>query len=243
MRRRILVLIAAVLGLLAVAHVFYWYAPRERPGSPTAGDPTAAVYASETLPLRLWIPYPHQNLAALRREAPQGLASILRLLGVRLPTLRRFGPFEIPPSRAVAIASDTRGDRFVAVAAVYPTVRWISRAAGRLARNPWLTGGTVESGGRPLRVGWSGGFWWVTSDPEIEIEPLLATSEPFESLPASLAWLRTSRDLGPLPAGTYRLSGPASAPALRFRDEAGNETTVLDLGGDGSRLEIRLPAR
>ncbi len=243
MRRRwTILLLLLALTAAGVAHFLYWYAPRERLGAPGAGDPTAAIFANSTLPVRLWIPYPHQNLAALRRDAPRGLTSTLQLLGVRTPQLRRFGPFEMPPSRSIVVASGPRGEDMIVVAEVYPSIRWVARAAGGIAGNPWLAGGDVESGGRKLRVGWTRGLWWVASDPEVDIEALLAELPPEPTVPAALAFVRTDRELGPLPAGDYRIAGPLSGPSLVFRDGAGQDTTVLDLGGDGSRLEIRLPS-
>lgn len=244
MRRRwsAILLVLAALGA-AAAHLLYWYAPRERAGAPGPDDPTAAIFAHAQVPVRLWIPYPHQNLAELRRKAPQGLASTLRLFGIRPPEMRRFGPFEMPPSRSIVVAAGSRGEDVLAVAAVYPSIRWIARAAGKVAGNPWLAGGEVESGGRPLRVGWTNGLWWVTSDPDLDVASLLAEPAPVSTAPPGVAFVRSDRGLGPLPAGDYRIAGPLSAPRLVYRDDAGEETTVLDLGGDGSRLEIRLPRR
>jgi hypothetical protein len=245
MRRRWIVLVLVLLALVAgAAHVRYWYAPRERPAAPGAGEAATAVFAASPLPIRLWIPYPHQNLAQLRRRGPAGVMATLRLFGVELPRLPGFGPFDVPPASAVAVASDARGDRFLAVAQVYPSIAALARAAGRVAGNPWLKGGEVESGGRRLRIGWAeGNVWWVTTEDTADLNAALAAGGTAEGLPAGLAWLRARRDLGPLPAGDYRLAGPADAPRLIFRDAAGVETPVLDLGGDGSRLEIRLPAR
>ncbi len=246
MRRRSIALLVGCLALAgAAAHLRFWYGPRERPAAPAAGEAATAVFTASPLPFRLWIPYPHQNLAQLRRRGPAGVMATLRLLGVELPRLPRFGPFEVPPSAAIAVASDARGERFLAVAQVYPSISGIARAAGRVAGNPWLAGGEVESGGRRLRVGWAkGNVWWVTTEDAADLEAALAsTGSVPEGFPAGLAWLRAARDLGPLPAGDYRLAGPANAPKLVFRDPAGVETPVLDLAGDGSKLEIRLPAR
>src|SRR6185436_16356134 len=131
------VVMAVLLAVGAAAHVRYWYLPRERSASPAAGS-AAAAWSGAPLPLRVWIPYPHQNLAVLRRAAPAGLGSLLRLFGVKIPQLPRFGPFDVPPSSAIAVASDSRGEHFIALAEVYPAVALVARAAGRVAANPWL---------------------------------------------------------------------------------------------------------
>jgi len=62
MRRWTWVVMAVLLAVGAAAHVRYWYLPRERSASPAAGS-AAAVWSGAPLPLRVWIPYPHQNLA------------------------------------------------------------------------------------------------------------------------------------------------------------------------------------
>jgi hypothetical protein len=228
--------------MLAVGgHLWTWYLPRERPGAPSTGA-AAAVFVGAALPYRIWIPYPHQNLARLRREVPSGVGAALRLFGVKTPRLPRFGPFDVPPASAVAVASDARGDRLIVAAQVYPAISVVARAAGVLAANPWLAGGEVETGGKRLRVGWArGNVWWATSENVAEVQRLLAGPVAQPALPPGLAWLRSDEELGPLPAGDYRLAGPARTPALIFRDAAGAETLVLDLTGDGTRLEIRLP--
>jgi len=242
MRRPILWLAVAVAGLAVAVHLWYWYAPRERPGAPSTGA-AAALFAASPLPYRLWIPYPHQNLARLRRDVPAGVGAALRLFGVKAPRLQRFGPFDVPPSSAIALASDARGDQWVVVAQVYPAIALIARAAGSVAGNPWLAGGEVESGGKGLRVGWApGGVWWVSSEGSAEATEIIGRPVESSGLPAGLAWLRSGKGLGPLPPGDYRLNGPASAPKLVFRGPDGVETDVLDLAGDGARLEIRLPA-
>jgi hypothetical protein len=242
MKRALLLLAVAVAALALSVHLWYWYAPRERPGAPSSGA-AAALFTGSPLPYRLWIPYPHQNLARLRRDVPAGVGAAIRLFGIKPPRLQRFGPFDVPPSSAIALASDSRGEHWVVAAQVYPAIAAIARAAGSVAGNPWLSGGDVESGGKPLHVGWaSGGVWWVSSEDPGEATALFG--RPFDSpgLPAGIAWLRSGKSLGPLPAGDYRLNGPASAPKLVFRDREGVETEVLDLAGDGARLEIRLPA-
>lgn len=242
MRRPILLLAVAVAGLGLAVHLWYWYAPRERPGAPSTGA-AAALFTGSPLSYRLWIPYPHQNLARLRRDVPAGVGAALRLFGVKAPRLQRFGPFDVPPSSAIALASDARGEHWVVAAQVYPAIAVIARAAGSVAGNPWLSGGEVESGGKELRVGWAaGGVWWVSTEDPAETTALLGRPVDPPRLPAGLAWLRSGKSLGPLPPGDFRLNGPASAPKLVFRDRDGAETDVLDLAGDGARLEIRLPA-
>jgi hypothetical protein len=243
MRRWTWVVMAVLLAVGAAAHVRYWYLPRERSASPAAGS-AAAVWSGAPLPLRVWIPYPHQNLAVLRRAAPAGLGSLLRLFGVKIPELPRFGPFDVPPSAAVAVASDSRGEHFVALAEVYPAIALIARAAGRVADNPWLRGGEVRDGERRLRIGWHpGNVWWVTTEDPDAVDLMLESAAPLDALPPGLAWFRSERPLSLLPAGDYRLEAPVSSPKLIYRDPRGQETTVLDLGGDGTHLDIRLPAQ
>ena len=205
-RRLGVVLVLAVLAA-ATAHIAYWYAPRERPGRPDPSDLPARLLAAGPLPIRLWIPYPHQNLAALERAASDAgstIAVLVAVAGVQRADLPRFGPFRVPPSRELCVASDARGREVIAVARVYPGLAALARLAGRLAGNPWLAGGEVEMNGRPARVGWAGGgIWWVAStpgfDPAALGDPRGLPDEP------ALAIVRLESSVSLFPEGWYRL--------------------------------------
>ena len=57
-----------LLGLALLGHWYFWYAPRARTGSPDDSASTTQLFLSaDEVPLRLWIPFPHQNLGALER--------------------------------------------------------------------------------------------------------------------------------------------------------------------------------
>ena len=194
-------------GLLAVAllgHWYYWYAPRARAGSPGDGDWTAGVFlGADDLPIRLWIPFPHQNLAALEGAVSdlQGLSAVSSyLLAEDLLSLPSFGPFRMPPARDLVIAGTPQGDRIVVGATVYPLVARLARAAGRLAGNPWLSGGSVELQGRTVEVEWRDGVWLAAQGPVSEGDPsLLPALEPAHAL------FSLGQPLGPVPGGHYRL--------------------------------------
>ncbi len=217
----------------AAAHLAYWYAPRERPGTPQSADLPARLLAAGPLPIRLWIPYPHQNLAALDRAASDGgstVAALLAAAGVRRAAMPRFGPFRVPPARELCVASDERGRSVIAVARVYPGLAAVARLAGRLAGNPWLAGGEVELDGRPARVGWAGrGVWWLSNergfDPARLDRPTGLPTEP------ALAIVRLDSGDWILPVGWYRLA------------RRGGELEVLGEGGARLRLRGGAPPR
>lgn len=222
----------ALIALAAAGaiHVFYWYAPRERPAAPAPGDLPARLLAAGSLPIRLWIPYPHQNLALLDRAAadPRStIAALVAVAGVRRARLPRFGPFRVPPSREICIASDARGRRIIAVARVYPGLAALARLAGRLAGNPWLAGGEVELDGRPARAGWAGrGVWWVATEADFDPSALSAGGDlPQEP---ALAVVRLEDSMVLLPKGWYRLER-----------RGGTLQVVTD---DGRELRLRLGA-
>jgi hypothetical protein len=219
------------LATAGAAHVLYWYAPRERPAAPAPGDLPARLLAAGPLPIRLWVPYPHQNLAVLDRAAadPRStIAALVTVAGVRRARLPRFGPFRVPPSREICIASDTRGRRVVAVARVYPGLAALARLAGRMAGNPWLAGGEVELDGRPARTGWAGrGLWWVSNEPGFD-PARLAPAHGLPSQPA-LAIVRLDAAVSLLPSGWFR---------LERRD---GELRVFMDGGRELRLRLGMP--
>ena len=134
----------------------YQYAPRERPAMPDQDGLPARLLASRAFETCFWVPYPHQNVGALARAVedwPAWLAALARTADLPPPDLPSFGPFAVPPSSEVTACSDSGGDRLLVAAEVYPSIALIAKLAGRLAGNPWLSGGVVERGGRRARRG------------------------------------------------------------------------------------------
>lgn len=229
--------LAAVLLLAgATAHVLYWYWPRERPGLPLAGSGPAELLAAEGYDAVLWLPHPHQNLATLARAVPElgeTVAAASRLSGGRGEKVAAFGPFVAPPSRELAVAFDLAGGRVAAAARVYPLIAVLAKLAGRLAGNPWLSGGEVESGGRKLLVSWQGSLWQVRTVGEAT--PSQAAGAGSGALAGlgsgpALAVLRLARPHRGLPPGTYALD----------RQEQG--LLLSDRSGWTPPLELRLEA-
>ncbi len=207
---------AVLLVVLAFGgHVGYHYLPRARPGVPASASPVAALLDDADFPAAVWVPYPHQNLVHLRESFGAGqesMRAIARLAGLPSPGLPTFGPLALPPSSEIAVASDDTGERFVVVAQVYPTVAAFAKLAGRLAGNPWLSGGEIVVEGRPAEVAWEGNRWTVASsglvagaapaDGATPARPGPAASEPAAP---GLIWIRIRQAVDPLPAGLYRL--------------------------------------
>lgn len=203
-RRRLAVLAVA---LAVAAHVVYWYAPRARAATPSAR--AAAALAAPGARLTVWIPFPHQNLGAVDDRLATLEARLAGLTGAgeeRIAELPRFGPFAVPPARELVLSVAADGARSAELA-VFPVVRWLARAAGALAGNPWLAGGELP--GRPREsVAWRDGRWcWRRGGPD---RPAPAAAPP-GAVPESFALVRTGTAIGPLPPGLYRLvSGTAS---------------------------------
>ncbi len=196
---------AMVLMVSALfGHWYYWYAPRAHSGSPRSKDSTARIlFGATDLPLRLWIPFPHQNLGALERTVGdlEGLSGISSyLVDQDLAALPSFGPFRLPPARDLVVAGSSDGDRLVVAASVYPLVGWLGRLAGRLAGNAWLAGGSVELHGRTVQVEWRDGMW---SAAQGEIPRTVGQRVP--ELSPSHALLSLEQPLGSVPKGLYRL--------------------------------------
>lgn len=203
-RRALLAALIGVLVVAAVGHAVYWYLPRERATIADPADGPARLLASRRWPLRAWLAFPRHNLGALASSVPDAegwLAAIARLAGLREPgRLPRFGPFAVPPARELAIASDLQGKDVAIVARVEPVLAWAARLAGKLAGNPWLGGGVVDSGGRRLTVSWRGTLWRVSSDPTALDELPAAVGAP-----PALARFELERSAEELPAGSYAL--------------------------------------
>lgn len=238
-RRRILWGLAGVVALAALiaGHVAYWYRPALRAARPRPGFLPARLLASDELPFAVWMPYPHQNLGVLERatakerSATELTAALARLAGVPEPSLPAFGNLRVPPSTEIAFAFDEGGERFALAAEVYPVVAAFAKLAGRLADNPWLSGGVLTVEGRRVEVAWHGRVWTVAS-PSL---PALADAPPGPPEPPCLLALRVRRANPPFPAGRYHLvrdgddlvlasaGAPPDAPELE-------EPSLADMG-------------
>lgn len=223
--RRLLAGVFVAMALVA-AHWFYWYAPRERPARPHGGTLSGRIYLESELPHRLWLPYPHQNLARLEGSIgrlDRVLREVGRLSGETVPQLPAFGAARLPPSTALVLATDESGERFVVAADIYPLVGLLARWAGRLAGNPLLAGGRSRIGDHTVEVRWRDGVWLLASRGMEEVAPVAADAAGRLPAGRALAWLRLERDRGRVPAGDYRL------------DRRGDDLELW--GGDAERLE------
>jgi len=238
---------AAGWGVLAgaliasVAHVGYWYLPRERGGEPMA-DETRRLLSDPKFDAAVWIPFPHQNLAVLQQRVGD-FRAWARLLaggdGARGDRLPSFGPVVVPPAYEMAVAW-RRDGRNAAAIRVFPLVGALARVAGRLAGNPWLAGGEVPlERGRRGHVSWHQGVWRLdlTGDSDPGPAPRPAAAEP-----APLALLRLGAAVGPLPAGSYRLIRSGEEVELRLGTFS-RELPVPPLAGSDPpaawRLEVQ----
>ncbi len=228
--RKVLLLI--VLVLLVAAHAVYWYFPRERAGVPDPSDlPGRLLAAGEPGEICLWLPYPHQNLGALRDaigDPEEVLAAAARLGGSKSSRPPSFGPFAVPPSRELTICTDASGERLRGVARVYPGLAFVAKLAGKLAGNPWLAGGAVESGQRRGRAAWHGTLWTVELGDSFAEPPIAGPT--IEKPTFAAARFGSGTDSGPsrVPEGLYLLRrspsgwvvGLAQAPQPRLPAEA-----------------------
>ena len=228
--RRLWVLLALIL-LLVLGHWAFWYRARERTALPDAASLAGRVYLAGDLPYRAWLPYPHQNVAQLENgvgDLEALIGAVARLNGNRAPELPAFGSTRLPPSSELVVASDESGERFIAVARVYPVVGFLARWAGRLAGNPLLEGGRAEVGGRPVDVRWQEGEWVVAS-PGVIVPAQAGESTVAE---ASLTLLRLEISRGVIPAGEYRLRRTEGDLEL----VAGREEDLEELQAIGANL-------
>lgn len=212
------------LALAAAGHWAFWYRAR-----PHALEPSSSrlLDAGPPLPVRLWIPYPHQNLGALGGavgEPQKVLASAARLAGLPPPAIPRLGPFGMPASRELVVAASADGKTVFAAIRLYPVAAALTRVAGVLGRNPWLAGGEVELGGRPAEVRWDGLTWRLSSGIVALAGELSEPGGERDSAPA-LAIVELGEPSPPLPAARYtlrneggdlvaRLGAPLAAPPL-----------------------------
>ncbi|HSF41661.1 MAG TPA: hypothetical protein VLT87_17815 [Thermoanaerobaculia bacterium] len=214
MRRILKIGLFALVPLLLLGHVLYWYWPRERAAAPDPGGLPARLLASGAYDACLWAPYPHQNVGVLSGEVEDGsayLSAVARVAEVPPPVLPSFGPFAVPPASEVTACSDLSGDRFVLVARVYPALGAVARLSGRIAGNPWLEGGEIrDSEGRTnevvervLRVDWRDGFWMVSGGGEV---PDLSAAPPAGAPhPPGLGIVRLEQEVSEFPPGEYLL--------------------------------------
>ncbi len=234
-RRGTLYLGLALLVVLAVAHWIYWYRPRERHEAPESTTGPGAAYLDSDLAYRLWLPYPHQNLVALEEALGdmEGLVSALaRVSGQEVPQMPSFGAADVPPSRELALASDPDGERFIAVARVYPIAAMLARWAGRLAGNPLLTGGEAEIDGRPVEARWEGNTWIVASR-GLEPPPAGEGRAPRQ---VALAWIGLSEAPDPIAATELRLFRERGDLTL-----VGGEPVAVERLADLGRGDLPLP--
>jgi hypothetical protein len=237
-------LLLAALVLAAVGHWAYWYRPRPRPLAPADGELLAQGPAGA---VRLWVPYPHQNLGALTGAVEQPdelLAALARLAALPAPRLPRFPLFGRPPAHELLLVASDDGASFAALVRLYPLPAALARLAGSLAGNPWLAGGEVTSGTRRGRVSWDGTTWRLESG---DVRPRPASRRAASPLDDRLLGLieletaaatpgRSASRSFPLPPGRYvlrregddlslRLAGRPAA-ASHERDGAAREETV-----------------
>ncbi len=207
-------LLYGLLALAFAAHVVYWYWPRERSAVLDPESVTGKALRSGGYDLCAWLPYPHQNLGAFAGSLPDGkrfFAAAARLAGARAPKIPSFGPFAIPPAREIAACADLQGQRLYLAARIYPFFGAVARLAGKVAGNPWLSGGEVrQSVGAPgefrervFQVAWTDGYWTVRSGAVRDIAP--DPEAPAPRYPEALGLARISRPVAPLPAGAFVL--------------------------------------
>jgi hypothetical protein len=250
------------LVLAAVGHWAFWYRAR-----PHAIAPAAALLLDDgpPLPVRLWIPYPHQNLGALGGavgEPQKVLAAAARLAGLPPPAIPRLGPFGMPPARELVVTATADGKTVFAAIRLFPVAAVLTRVAGVLARNPWLAGGEVELGGRPAEVRWDGLTWRLRSglvalagqfpEPgtERDAAPALAIvelEEPSPPLPAARYTLRREGDdlvarLGAPLAGPLPRMPPERVILLWLERRADHSEALLLMEGAREGLLAGLPA-
>ena len=140
---------AALLIVALVSHAYYWYAPRARVGSPAVEAPTSQLFfGARDLPLRVWIPFPHQNLAALEHAIGdlEGLSEVSSyLMSQDLAALPSFGPFPPATGQRSRPSRERRTASRIVVGShrVYPVVAVAGQAgrkAGRQRLARWGTG-------------------------------------------------------------------------------------------------------
>lgn len=243
MLRRCGCLVAFLLLLLAlVGHVWYGYLPRLRPAVPDSADLPGRLLASGAYEVCVWLPYPHQNVAAFAKNLPDPeafTAALARLAEVPEPELPGFGPFAVPPAEEITACADRSGQSFFVAARIYPAVSWVAKAAGRLAGNPWLSGGTVEQEKRTAQVTWQGTLWTVTSGAPPSL-PAASPAVPAATAPA-LAAVALKVPLSVFPAGTYRLRPSPDGATLALDGTTGTPPELPTAGARPILLAASAP--
>ncbi len=128
-------------------HVYWWYWPRVHAAVPDPEAPFTSWLRNESFAYSVWIPYPHQNLAALRRLGGLGggeLRAMGRLAGLPEP--------KFPSSAALAAALERAGRP---LRPRRPDLRGGRRRLPRL-RLVLLAGRQ----GRRQSLGWPAARWW-----------------------------------------------------------------------------------
>jgi hypothetical protein len=122
------------------------------------------------------------------------------LAGLDVFKVPTFGPFRVPPSREILLATDEDRDRILMVARMYPLVRWVLRSAGWVAGNPWLAGGEIQLGDRDIQVRWVSGDW-IASSVDLGLDVIARDSVDSNVFAA----FRTTDAIGVVPDGLYAL--------------------------------------
>ncbi len=236
-------------GVVAVAatvgHWGFHYMPRARPAAPWGDSRVAGLLENSDFPAAVWVPYPHQNLAHLRKIAgtePSTLRALARLAGLPAPALPTFGPLTLPPSSEIAVAADETGERFTVLAQVYPVFASFAKLAGRLAGNPWLAGGEILVDGRSAEVSWDGNLWMVVSS---EMSPAALQQSPVSTEFAGqlsggkkgFGWIQVRQAVDPLPAGLYRLWEDAAGLGIASQNSFSEAPSTVGAPGLVERFQ------
>lgn len=231
MKRWRTLLLLAVAAAAAIGHYIYWYGARERPGAPDPQDLPARLLTAGDYDACLWLPYPHQNAAALKKVVGDWggyIAAAAQAAGAPPPALQSFGPFELPPAREIVACSDLSGERILVAARVYPVLAAVARLAGRLAGNPWLAGGEVtdsdlqQDSARSMLVTWQESLWTVSLG-----EPPVLPKHPGRAFPETLGILRLGREVSRFPPGSYLLRHQDDHFELSLSSEDANSVPPL----------------
>lgn len=200
LRRLALALVSLVLLGLGWLEWRQDYAPRVRPEAPDVATFPASLLVNPAFDYALWIPWPHQNLG-IAEDATGPLRDWLAagavLADAPVPSLPSFGFFSLPPARELVLAADSDSGRAVVAARVLPPVAWLARLSGRLADNPWLTGGEVDLRDRRAQVRWEAGVWIAEMEPVEQDSPLRPPREGEEDEEQSEAEAASSQQQGP----------------------------------------------
>ncbi|HXT52043.1 MAG TPA: hypothetical protein VN811_13445 [Thermoanaerobaculia bacterium] len=238
-RRGGCLLLLAALAIAGAGHWAWWYRDRAHEMAPSK----SRLLGEATLPVRLWLPYPHQNLGALGKavEHPREvLAAASRLAGLPEPAIPQLGAFGIPAARELLVEASRDGRTVRAAIRLYPATAVLIRIAGTVARNRWLAGGEVKVNGAPAEVRWDGLMWRLrsmaaesatnggaaatagedhgagaTRAPSAGTARTAPHLPPDDSRPA-LALIELTEPVPPLAAGTYPLRREGDDLALRI---------------------------